>query len=505
MSWSHTGDSFVVRNMNDFTKHILPRHFRHSNFASFVRQLNKYDFHKVKNPEEQATQSTDQVWEFKHPDFIRGREDLLENVRRKLPSGKKKAGGAGGGDDRDLSPTMLNPAEAAERGAEEYQQLKDQVATLTAAQDQMSSHIANLTKQYQGVIGELLTFQRSMTQQDQLMQNLIQYLMNLENDRKVEASSTASGALSDGPFVPTQEASKLIGNYEDVARQTFSQMSAISQRVAQSSGEDTSGGGESSGRSTDASPASQAQRSSRRSAAGNLSPKSMGTVPTPSSMSSMPERPPGILRNHSDAKSDDVSSMFLHPPHLDADESNTLFNTAANVVDNPSIAAFEGAGLRVFTVGSLQPREGSTSDGSAGGPTPSSLHAAFTRETPDGSKSDYGISVPSLESLPADMPKVDQRSTSTNVTPAPGGGDEEEGEGSRASATPSEGGSNMLRVRRSTLVPGWAVPPRVLVVDDDAVIRKLSSKFLQVSGCAIDVAVDGVSAINKLNLEKYDL
>ncbi len=50
VSWGPQGDCFVVKDMNEFTKSILPRMFKHSNFASFVRQLNKYDFHKVCNP-----------------------------------------------------------------------------------------------------------------------------------------------------------------------------------------------------------------------------------------------------------------------------------------------------------------------------------------------------------------------------------------------------------------------------------------------------------------------
>jgi osomolarity two-component system response regulator SKN7 len=74
-----------------------------------------------------------------------------------------------------------------------------------------------------------------------------------------------------------------------------------------------------------------------------------------------------------------------------------------------------------------------------------------------------------------------------------------------SSAVSSGSSGQKLRVRRSTFVPGWAVPPRVLLVDDDAVSRRLSSKFLQVFGCTTDVAVDGVAAVNQMNLERYDL
>lgn len=47
--WDNSGTGFIINDANEFTKTILPQHFKHCNFASFVRQLNKYDFHKIRN------------------------------------------------------------------------------------------------------------------------------------------------------------------------------------------------------------------------------------------------------------------------------------------------------------------------------------------------------------------------------------------------------------------------------------------------------------------------
>ena len=50
IEWTQGGDAFVVKDMGAFISTVTPRQFKHSNFASFVRQLNKYDFHKVCQP-----------------------------------------------------------------------------------------------------------------------------------------------------------------------------------------------------------------------------------------------------------------------------------------------------------------------------------------------------------------------------------------------------------------------------------------------------------------------
>ena len=47
--WGSEGNSFIIRNQTEFAKTLLPYYYKHSNMASFVRQLNMYGFHKVTN------------------------------------------------------------------------------------------------------------------------------------------------------------------------------------------------------------------------------------------------------------------------------------------------------------------------------------------------------------------------------------------------------------------------------------------------------------------------
>lgn len=107
IDWSGDGETFSIVSMERFTADVLNVYFKHSNLSSFQRQLNLYGFAKVLRGANAG--------HYHHACFRRGRDDLLDSVRRKpqikkkAAAGDKNAAAAGGGRRRASSGSASPP------------------------------------------------------------------------------------------------------------------------------------------------------------------------------------------------------------------------------------------------------------------------------------------------------------------------------------------------------------------------------------------------------------
>ncbi|KAK3315079.1 hypothetical protein B0H66DRAFT_535968 [Apodospora peruviana] len=102
--WSDKGDSFIVLDEDEFAKTLIPELFKHNNYASFVRQLNMYGFHKRVGLSDNSMKASERKnkspSEYYNPYFRRGHPNLLwlinkpkgGNAKNKSKAGKKEEG-----------------------------------------------------------------------------------------------------------------------------------------------------------------------------------------------------------------------------------------------------------------------------------------------------------------------------------------------------------------------------------------------------------------------------
>ncbi|EIE90772.1 hypothetical protein RO3G_15483 [Rhizopus delemar RA 99-880] len=153
ISWSYSGSSFIVCNLMEFSKDVLPKHFKHNNFSSFVRQLNMYGFHKVnKSPRGHRTLAENQIWEFSHKKFLRNRIDLLDDIKRKAIEVENTTKREGGGD------------------------VQSHMALMRASQTDLIQQMQNLYQNLSQVMKDMQEMKSVQEQQAQTIKSMVDYI-----------------------------------------------------------------------------------------------------------------------------------------------------------------------------------------------------------------------------------------------------------------------------------------------------------------------------------------
>ncbi|KAJ5182417.1 hypothetical protein N7492_000033 [Penicillium capsulatum] len=228
--WSDDGNSFIVLDEDEFARTLIPELFKHNNYASFVRQLNMYGFHKKVGLSDNSMRASERKnkspSEYANPYFKRGHPDLLWLIQKpKNASGPASKGSKGGArvkqeevEENDFDDYGEEGVPASRESRPRPQQLSlltdssmpnDQLSgvyrelqAIRQQQSIISTTITRLRKEHEQLYAQAANFQEQHTRHENSINAILTFLATVYNrslqgqDGTQNIANSFAGAIS---------------------------------------------------------------------------------------------------------------------------------------------------------------------------------------------------------------------------------------------------------------------------------------------------------------------